>query len=94
MMLREAFRRAGGLVSVRVILILGAGLILTGCGDSGDSGKIEYSQKFEAPAGVKENPPADPNQPVVSRADRRRREIEESREENTKKPAKGKRGRP
>jgi len=92
MKLRRVLGQADGLVSIAVISFMALGV--AGCGGDGDSGKIEYSQKFEAPEGVKTNPPPDPNQPVLSRADRRRKDIEESREENRRKPAKGKRGRP
>lgn len=66
-------------------------VVVAGCSDA-DSGKIEYSQKFEAPAGSKAIE-HDPNAPVQSRADRRRREIEESREEAKQPASKSRRAR-
>lgn len=94
MKLRRVVRQAGGQVSIPVIAFMALVLGVAGCSGDGDSGKIEYSQKFDTPEGVKTNPPPDPNQPILSRADRRHKEIEESREENRKRPTKGKRGRP
>lgn len=93
MKLRRVNRQADGPVLIYPFLLIMGMLVIAGCGGYSDSGKIEYSQKFEMPDGATTNSAPDPNQPVLSRSQRRRKEIEESRAEAAQKPTKGKRGR-
>jgi len=57
-----------------------AALLFAGCGDGGDSGKVEYSREFEKPAGAGENATANPNA-GLSRSEIRRKDIEDSKKE-------------
>lgn len=75
MPLRTLVVSAGRLLPLAFVVCV---LNLVGCGNS-DEGKVEFSQKFDAPPGAKT---VDPNtNPVPSRTERRRQEIEESRQE-------------
>ncbi len=78
-------RGTGSIPSVSVVLSL---LLYSGCG-SGDDGKIEFSQKFEAPPGAKliENPNSGP---PPTRQEIRRKEMEIAKAAASK----GKRRRP
>ncbi len=83
--------RVYALVFLCAPVFLVAVLATTGC-DSGDNGKIEYSQKFDLPPGVTINPNPD-SKPPLTLKQRRMKDTEEAEQEAAR-AAKGKRRRP
>jgi hypothetical protein len=90
MKLRRVLGQADGLLSVHKSLFIIALLVITGCGGD-EAGNSGYSQDFPVPEGAAAT--AAPSGPTLTRSQRRRKEIEESRNEAAAKP-KGKRVRP
>jgi hypothetical protein len=88
MKLRRVNRQAGGPVSIYPFLLIMGMLVVAGCG-GGAEGIDGYSQEFPVPKGAAKAEPAGPS---LTRSQRRRKEIEESRTEPVVK-SKGKRGR-
>jgi hypothetical protein len=90
MMLRRVIRQADVHVSIYAVMLIAGMFLIAGCG-SGDDGTDGYSQDFPAPEGAIDKPV--PSRPVMTRAQRRRQEIEEDRKEAAAKP-KRRRSRP
>ena len=82
--------RAYALMFVCAPLFAMAIFAATGC-ESSNEGKIEYSQKFDAPPGMTTNPNPDSAPPLTNKQ-RRMKDMEETEKAASK--AKGKRRRP